>query len=467
MAIIIVSVFGVLAAAEPLVHAQSYVLIEADSGRVLSANNEHVRMFPAATTMIMTAILAYEHLDMDAIYIAGQEITQVPFGAAINNHHAGDAILGINLIRGMIVGAGIDTSNIVVLHVARFVSGDADMGFAAAQTFFANLMNTRAAELGALNTRFINAHGFHHANHQTTAYDLAVIARHALSMPTLAGIFALPAWSGALAGTNNAAELPAHIAALNPNLTNRNWNSQNELLRAGTNFYAGANGLRTGFTNFAGETLVASAMQDGITLISVTMNSPVIDDAPTRWQDARNLFDYGFENFAMRTLTAGISQIYIENPRLGEDPFLEVYLAQPEFTRFLSQAELERVVAKVSWLDDAAFWQGDEYEDVNEGAWLVMPPIEQDQIIGHVAYILDGEVLETTAIHAAREVLPRTTASDIDHHRTWFINFFFSRSSIPYWISAISVGGLLTIAGIILRNKAREKKKHQKYKFRK
>ena len=451
------------------VHAQTYILIEAESGRVLVGHDVDARMFPAATTMILTAILAYEHLDMGAIYIVGNEVTQIPFGAASNHHQSGEAILGINLIRGMIVGAGIDTANVVALHVARAVSEDENMTFAQAQTFFTTLMNQRAAELGAANSRFVNPHGFHHANHTTTAYDLAVIARHALSIPTLAQIAALPAWSGPIGGTTNAAELPEDIRAQNPTLPTRSWRSPNELLQAGENFFAGASGLRTGFTNFAGETLVASAARDGITLISVTMNSPLIDDAPTRWADARSLFEYGFENFAHRTMTAGVSRIYIENPRLGEEVYLEVELAQPEFTRFLSQAEAERVVAQISWLENATtyFIILDEHGHEEVSQWLVVPPIEEGQILGHVSFILDDDVLETTTIHAAREVLPRTTASDIDHHRARFIEIFFSRASIPYWIAAISVGALITIAGFILRNKVREKKKHQVYKFRK
>ncbi|MCL2575222.1 MAG: hypothetical protein FWE33_02200 [Defluviitaleaceae bacterium] len=445
--------------AEPVIYAPAFVLMESDSGRILYAQNEHQRMFPAATTMILTAILAYEHLDMDRIYIAGNEVSSLPFDSARNHHEIGEAILGINLLRGMLIGAGNDTANIVALNVSRVVSGEFDMSFVQAQQYFAELMNERATELGAQNSRFINPHGYHHQNHTTTAYDMAQIARHAMSIPTIAEIAALPAFSGAMAGTNLRENLPEAINAQNPSLVNRSWRSPNDLLHAGANFFAGANGLRTGRTNLAGDVLVASAMRANINLIVVTMNSPFINDEPTRWRDAHNLFNHGFDNFAHRTLIADIAHIGIQNPRLGEDEYLEVFLYEPEFTQFLSHIEADSITAQVSWLDDVTV----QYED----EWLVVPSIEEGQELGRVDYILDGEVLNSTTIHAARDVQERSTASDINYYTDWVISTFFSRSAVPYWIAAISVGALLTIAYFLLRNKIREKKKHQKYKFRK
>jgi len=447
------------AAPMPQIHAETFVLMEATNGRILTENGAHRRMFPAATTMILTAILAYEHIDMDEIIIAGSEVGNLPFDSARNHHEVGEAILGINLIRGMLIGAGNDTANIVALNVARRASGNTDMPFSEAQHFFAGLMMERARDLGALDSRFTNPHGYHHDNHFTTAYDLAQIAHHALSIPTIAQIASEARFSGAMAGE---AETPEGAV-----LRNRTWNSPNSLIRPDMpDFYPYATGLRTGHTGLAGDTLMASAYRNGITLIVVTLNSPRVEDVQTRWQDGVNLFEYGFENFAYRTLlTVGyepLGQMDVYNPRLGDYDYLEFYNARP-IDLFLSQAELGRLETVVEFLEEFIIF--DEYD--TESTKMFAAPIGEGQIIGTISHILDGEVLFYTDIYAAREVLQRTTASDIDYHMANVQRIFFSRQSIPYWVAGLSVAGLLMVVIFGVRRRIREtKSKHGKYKMR-
>ncbi|MCL2621182.1 MAG: hypothetical protein FWD97_09645 [Defluviitaleaceae bacterium] len=461
LAIFMVAPFFVLpttASPLPQINADTFVLIEANNGRVLAENGMHRRMFPAATTMILTAILAYENLDMSEVFLAGSEVGNLPFGSARNHHEVGEAILGENLIRGMLIGAGNDTANIVALNVARRVSGDGSMEFSEAQTFFARLMSERATELGVLDSRFINPHGYHNDNHFTTAYDLARIAQHAVSIPTIARIASEAHFAGAVAGAN-----PPEGAVLR----NRTWNSANMLIRPdNVAFYSYATGLRTGHTTMAGDTLVATAYRDGITLIAVTLNSPRLeDDTQTRWQDAVNLFEFGFQNFAYRTLlTVGepLGQMPVYNPRLGDYGYLEFYNTEG-IDLFLSQAELDRLETHIEFLE--------EYIKVNEydiyGEKVFQAPIEEGQIIGTISHVLDDTVLFYANIYASREVLERTTASDIDYHMANVQRIFFSAQSIPYWIAALSVLGMLMVVFFQVRRKIRDSKsRHGKYKMK-
>jgi len=440
--------------ADVTVHARAHILIEMDSGRTLSQYEAHRRMFPAATTMILTAILAYEYIGLDDIIVAGNEVTMLPIGSARNFHEVGEAILGINLLRGMLIGTGNDTANIVAIEVARRVTGNENITFAQAQTFFANLMTTRAAELGALDSRFVNPHGYHHDSHFTTAYDMAQIVRHAASIPTIAEIAGQATFSGSMSGGRN--DVPDDAL-----LRIRSWRSANELLHPGDNHYSYATGLRTGRTNQAGDSLAATATRDGITFISVTFDSPILDDEPTRWRDNINLFEYGFMNFAHRTFLEEntiVGEMPVYDPRLDDPGYLEFFSTSLGML-FLSEAEMSRLVRNIT------FWP--HFVTLSEGDNLMFAaPIPENEAIGEITYILDDEVVFTAALYSARYVPLRDTASDIDFYLARVNEIFFSAASIPYWIAAVSVLLLIAMLTILARNAIRRKRGNKTYKWK-
>jgi len=446
------------AAEEPQVFAETHILIEAESGRILSGSDVHRRMFPAATTMILTAILAYEHIGMDEIVLAGSEVSMLPLDSARNFHEIHEAILGENLLRGMLIGAGNDTANIIAMEVARRLTENPDITFGQAQVFFANLMTEKAIELGALDSHFMNPHGYHHDSHFTTAYDMAQIARHAMSIDIIAQIAAEGRFSGPMAGPN------PHENPLVPDgaeIVTRTWNSVNQLIRPGDNYYPYAVGIRTGFTRLAGETLVAAAKQDDITLISVTFNSPEIEGYPTRWQDNINLFEFGFNNFAYRIFldtSYAVGQMYIYEPRLDDDGYLEFFASQ-QGRIFLSNAELGRMEREIVFLSQFVTYNEDE-------EMMFTAPIEENQIIGNLTYTLDGEIIFTTSVYSSRYVYERDAAADIDFWLTRVNEIFFSSQAVPFWIAGISVSLLLMVLILLARNAIKRNKKDNKYKWK-
>ena len=460
------------AAQPPEVHATAHILVELESGRVISEYQAHRRMFPAATTRILTAILAYEHIGMDEIIIAGNEVHSLPHGSARNWHEVGEAITGANLLRGMLIGNGNDTANIVAIEVARRATDNPNISFANAQVAFSNLMTQRAAELGALDSRFVNPHGYHHDSHFTTAYDMAQISRHALSIPALAQVLASPGFSGPMAGDG---EIPEGTIQLN-----RGWTSPNELLHeGGEHFYPYAIGLRTGATSQAGESLAGAATRNGITLVSVTFNSPEIElevdgeviYAPTRWQDNINLFEFGFANFANRVfLEAGavVGELPIYDPRIDDDGYLD-FFALAQGMMFLSDAEMALLQRSIEFVPDVVTYaeQYDEAQGESLGEILMfVAPIYEGDAIGTISYYLDGEVVFSAIIYASRYVPIRTAVSDIEIRMERIHQIFFTAGAIPYWIAAVSVLTLITVLVILARRSIKRKRSNYKYKWK-
>ena len=135
---------------------------------------------------------------------------------------------------------------------------------------FVGLMNLKAKLLGCTNTNFVNTNGLPHNNHYTSALDLAVITRYALNNP----IFANCGNSNKTIQWENSSR-KKYIQNTNKLLT----------------IYPGANGVKTGTTDKAGQCLIASATREGRTLIAVVLKSH------NRYGDASKLLDYGFNNY--------------------------------------------------------------------------------------------------------------------------------------------------------------------------
>jgi serine-type D-Ala-D-Ala carboxypeptidase (penicillin-binding protein 5/6) len=146
-------------------------------------------------------------------------------------------------------------------------------GVAGSQQHFVTLMNVEAVLLGLSNTHYADVHGLDTADHFTTARDLARLTRFALRLPEFARIVAT--------NTYTLAPTAKHQGYF--------WSSTNKLL--GARPYAGATGVKTGFTGNAGECLVFSAQRANIHLIGVLLDEPS-DEA--RFSDAATLLDWGF-----------------------------------------------------------------------------------------------------------------------------------------------------------------------------
>jgi len=414
--------------AEKQLTATAVVLMEQTTGRVLYARNAHERRYPASTTKMLTAILAYEHLDLDAVVVVGSEIFAVPASFSVAGHFEGETITVRMLLHALLIPSGNDSAMVLAMEVAQTLEGRRNIPTNEAQAIFSALMNNKARELGALNSNFNNPFGLHHEAHYTTAYDMAVIGRAFMHSPTLAQISATREFSGdSLGGIS-------HPDGRTRNFT---WTNTSQMLPGAAFAHPYITGGRTGFTTPAGHCFVAGAYHNNLALVAVVLYSR----EPDRWSDTRLLLDYGFFNYAFREIATEnqfLQTVKIENPRLGDESTLDIYL-QHGHTALLSLEEyaaLERVI-----LFDPILLA--EHEETT-----LRTPIEYNASVALVEYRIGNNVIFSTHAIASRYVKERTFDSDMDYYMAMIFENIFTRRALPYWFGTFGV--IFGITGICM-----------------
>ena len=297
------------------VSASSAILMEQQSGRILYEKEAHEVRRIASITKIMTAILAIESgklndsvkVTENAVRAEGSSIYLKP----------GETIKLEDLVYGMMLRSGNDAAAAIAEHVGGSLEG------------FVYLMNQKASEIGMDQTHFANPHGLDdHEDHYSTAYDMALLTRYAMSNDTYKLI----------SGTK------VHRA---PNPTenwDRVWKNKNRLL---TELYDYTTGGKTGYTKRAKRTLVTTATKGDLNLIAVTLNGP--DD----WNDHINMYENGFHNFELvRVLKKGIIK-EVEDVLYKKKVYIKQDILYPitKEERDLFRVELKLQKFKKEWRD--------------------------------------------------------------------------------------------------------------------
>lgn len=244
---------------------QAAVLLDRESGRVLYAKSAYNRRSPASTTKLLTAIVAVRKGNLAKVIEVSRRAASVVGSSA----HIGPGEryrLG-ELLKAMLLRSGNDAAH----AIAEGVGGDVPR--------YMEWENEAAAEMGARQTHFVNPHGLTAAHHFTSAQDLAIIGRTALSDPQIARIVQ-----------------SAELLFEREGGGSRPIRNTNSLLGS----YLGADGAKTGTTSSAGKCLVASATRGDVRLIAVVLHGG------DRYGAARALLDYGFSRYAAgMTIPAG------------------------------------------------------------------------------------------------------------------------------------------------------------------
>ncbi len=254
----------VSATAVEALSAECAALYEAEGRRMLFGKNERTRHAMASTTKIMTALVALESLPLDTVITIPKEAVGVE-GSSVYLRKDDKYTLSTLLYALM-----LQSANDAAEAIAYAVSGGIEA--------FAEKMNARAASLGLTDTHFENPHGLDADGHYTTASDLAVIACEALKNPTFYEIVSSRRYRFSTVSGENPRLLVNH----------------NKMLL----LYDGAVGVKTGYTKKCGRCLVSAAKRDGLLLVAVTL------DAPSDWQDHKELLDFGFQRYESRLLAA-------------------------------------------------------------------------------------------------------------------------------------------------------------------
>ena len=246
-----------IVSAQPNVQARSAIVVDAVTGKVLWSKEPDTLRYPASTTKIMTALLTLEQLSPSDKIVAPARATTVR-GSSLHLK-PGESLSAFDAVRAM------------MLRSANDVCFAAAVKIAGSEAAFAEMMNERASAIGASRTRFTNPHGLPDKDHQTTARDLALIAREAMRNEQFREV-----------ARTQRAWIERSINQQDRLLVNRNkW-----LFKDIT-----ADGIKTGFTRDAGHTYVGSAVRNGFRVITVVLNSP-------DWQaDHQAMLNWSFQNY--------------------------------------------------------------------------------------------------------------------------------------------------------------------------
>lgn len=244
------------------IEAESAVLIEQNSGKILYEKNANEQLRPASVTKIMSILLIMEALD------SGKITLDTKVACSANAASMGGSQIWLNetenlTVDEMLKAICVVSANDCVVAMAEHLAGSEEA--------FVEQMNKRAQELGMKNTTFKNCHGIDEDGHITTSYDIALMSRELLkNHPDITKYTTI--WMDSLRDGKS-------------QLVNTN-----KLIRT----YEGATGLKTGSTSLALYNLSASATRGDLSLIAVVMKAPT---TKIRFSSAKTLLDYGFNTY--------------------------------------------------------------------------------------------------------------------------------------------------------------------------
>lgn len=266
----ILLLFPIFVKAEDLTpNAESGILIEYSTGKILYSKKIDEKLAPASMTKIMTLLLIMEAVEEGKINLDDN----ISISTNASSMGGSQVFLDPNTemkAEELIKSIAIASANDSAVAMAEAISGTT--------ANFVSRMNSRAKELGCKNTNFKNVHGLDEEGHYSTAYDMSLIARELLKHEQI------------LKYTST------YEAYLNkPNGTSTWMVNTNKLIK----YYTGLDGLKTGFTKTAGYCLTSTAKRNDMRLISIVMKEP---SSQVRNSETISLLNYGFSNYKIKTI---------------------------------------------------------------------------------------------------------------------------------------------------------------------
>lgn len=326
------------------VSAKAAVLIEASTGRVISAKNADVRLPMASTTKIMTALVAIESCDVSTVVTIPAEAVGIE-GSSIYLSE-GEQLTIEDLLYALLLASANDAAAAIAIEVGGSIEG------------FAEMMNEKALDMGLSDTHFTNPHGLDDPEHYTTSAELAKIAAAAMENDVFREM-----------ASTRKKTIPKNNGEGVRLLINHN-----KLL----NSYEGCIGVKTGYTTKSGRCLVSAAERDGVELIAVTLSAP--DD----WNDHKTMLDYGFSLYESRILCTESEFQYT----------MPVISGKAEYVVLKNEGTLALTIPKNT----------PRLEFTVELPSFIYAPVTQGEQIGSLIYTIDGNIVAEMPIIASYSV---------------------------------------------------------------
>ena len=349
-------------------YAQSAVLMDADSGRVLFEKNGFEVMAMASTTKIMTCIISLEEGNLEDIVVASESATEQP------KVHLGMQSGERFYLKDLLYSLMLESHNDSAVAIAEHLAGSVEK--------FADMMNDKAKELGCTDTYFITPNGLDAVDekgiHGTTAKDLATIMSYCIRESEKKEEF-LTITQTQSYDFHNADD------SRNFHCTNRN---------SFLTMMEGAISGKTGFTGKAGYCYVGAVERDGRCFVVALLACGWPNNKNYKWKDTITLMEYGVNHYTYRNVLEDIKLPTVtvvdgvpNSENLFEDGAIQLKVdSREEDTLQLLLRKDEDVEVKVN------------YEHILEA------PVQVGDKVGEVSYYLNGENVKSYAIVASDSV---------------------------------------------------------------
>jgi D-alanyl-D-alanine carboxypeptidase (penicillin-binding protein 5/6) len=331
--------------AVPNIKARSAILVDSLRGQVLYEKQPTQKLHISAACKIMTALVAIEDASLDSKVTISKDSVEAE-GSALNLE-VGEKYSVEDLVYGIMLTSANDAAKALAEYIGEDV-----------QKFVA-LMNNKANELNMKDTKFVNPTGLYDESQYTTAYDIALLMRYAISNPDFNRIFS----TRALPWISGSGDVKV--------LTN-----QNKLFWS----YDGVDGGKTGFNSKEHQTAITTASKGDQRLISIVLDSP----EESVFDDSEHLLDYGFNNYKVSVLVPKNSPqktAQVDNREINLISINDVYYTHPVGENYIKSFECE----------------------ISSELKL---PIKKDQVVGTAKYILNDETVISINLYPDTEINP-------------------------------------------------------------
>lgn len=407
---------------------ESAYMVNLDLDLPIYAKAENTQLDPASLTKIMTGALVLDTIpeeDLEKVIACDAEIMNDPYWgemeASWSGFYANQEVSIRNMLNALIIQSGCDMGDVLAKYTAtNYMGGDI-------QTFV-DAMNAKAEELGCQNTHFVNTHGLPAEGQYSSAYDMYLITKYALSVPHFQEI-----------ADTDVTYVPAdgvHYTDKFPII-----NTNGMVFEGNEYYYEPLIPIKTGTTSNNTKNLVTLASKYGYTYMVVLLGGQDKDEAGNdvnaTYRDTINLYEWAFEGFTTKTIvSAGDSSAGVEIPvRLSTAK--KFVIAVPESTidvlipSNISASDLERSPHIPESLD---------------------APIDKGESVGSMDLLLDGQVLATVNLVSNEKIERSSFLYLMDEIRK-----FFSLTIVKIGMLALGVLIILYIVYAIKQN-AKQKK---------
>jgi len=389
--------FSNVFASPPDIKAKSAILAAINSEQILFEKNSAERVYPSGLTKLVTALVAYEKSGMDEIVTVPQNIKEyLTYLEPSMNLKPGEQITTGSLISAITVGSANDAAIAIAIHCGGSIEG------------FVAMMNERAKSLGLSNTNFVNATGNHNIEHYTTAVDMLKIYRQMCNTPKLKEIL----------NTQNANIPPTNIQ---PKRTF--WTSNHLISRyIETKYiYENARGGKTASSSAGGYSIVTNGKRYETELICIVFGSILDEGVNYSLVEAKNLFEYGFNDFILKTIVSGgdiISEIKVKNSATSDHLLLYTFNGLKCF--ILRDDKIESIQKELKIPK------------------FISAPITKDQIIGSIDYSYLGKYVGKVDV-AASNSLSLNPIKYAGNSILWFFNLKYVKLTYGIILSIVLI----------------------------